>query len=63
MAMKYRCLLTKCPLTVLGIHQVNDPFGEEGRHVLIVAARTDEYLGVTCPAQSLITLRTVGGHL
>src|SRR5207248_10757295 len=45
------------------INQIDQPLGEERRHVKIIRAGANEKLSIACPAQPLVALRAVGWHL
>ena len=62
MTVEYRSLVTEQALPVLRVHQVHHPLGEVSGHILVVASRPDEDLGVPRPAKALVALRAIGGH-
>ncbi len=43
--------------------QIPQPFAEETLHIVEIRCGADEDLGVACPAQALIPLWAVGGHV
>ena len=59
---KHRGLVAELSVPILGVHQIDDPLGEEGRHILIIAGGPDKNLGVAGPAKALVTLWTIGRH-
>ena len=52
----------KCAVGRLAVIHVDQPLGEECRHVGIVGGGADEHLGIAHPAQPLVALRAIGGH-